>query len=363
MIPSVYDILAGTGALLPPSPCCLHRPGEAALNLSISLSQLGIAEGSLLIMAPATAAPPPVEVLHATDAVEDTARRDPGEWTMTQSRPAALLIAITMAATIGLVAVPGAFGAPSLLLGAASATAAAAIGARVTHQGRTALLAVTTMGALSTIATFGATLLDVRGSATGAALAVMSIGVLSVPGRLAVAISGLSAYVGPDLDPEGDGPDDDVWRRSVRAQQLLTALVVGASAAATFGCAAVSLGADRPLPDHLVSATLAALLTVRSRAHHHWVRRSALLAGGMLCTTTLFVGLRLGDPGLAPWLCGAAVLVAAGALWLGYAPSLAVGAAPVRRGLDLLDCLLLVAVLPLACWSSGLYDVVRGLSL
>ncbi|CAN5304385.1 type VII secretion integral membrane protein EccD [soil metagenome] len=364
LMPSVYDIFTDAGAPLPQHPCSLYPPGLAPLDLSMSLSQLGIVEGSLLVLAPATSAAPPIQLVHTADAVQDAAGASRRQWTTPQSRLAALLITTTLAATIGVAAVPGRVGVPSLLLGAASATAVAAIAARVTHHGRTALLATTTAGALVTAATFGATLFDIHGPATGVTLAVLSVVVLSVPGRLVVTMAGLSAYIGPDLDPDADGPDGEVWRRSARAQQFLTALVVGASATATLGGAAVALGADRQqLPAYLVAAALAALLTIRSRVHHHPVRRLALLVGGLLCTTTLLIGMRLGDPGLAPWLCGAATLLALGALWLGFAPPLAAHSAPVRRCLDLLDCLLLVAVIPLACWSSGLYAIVRGLSL
>jgi hypothetical protein len=363
LIPSVYDIFVDAGAALPPFPTSLHRPGHPALDLSMSLSQLGIADGTLLILAPAIPAPSAPIVLHAADAAEQVANADVGLWTPAQSRLAALLIAIALAATTGLLAVPGDVGAPSLLLAAAAATAATVIGCRVTRHGRTALMAVTTMGALSSIATFVATLFDVGGSATGVVLVVLSVSVLGVPGRLAILISGLSGHIAPDLDPDTDDPDCNVWRTSSRAQQVLTALVVGASGAAALGGATVALGGDRQLPDFLVTAVLTVLLAGRCRVHHDLVRRSALLVSVLLCTTMLFIGLRLADPGLAPWLCVAAAALVAGALWLGFAAAVTAGAAPIRRGLDLLDCLLVVAVIPLACWSSGLYDIIRGLTL
>jgi type VII secretion integral membrane protein EccD len=363
LIPSVCDIFADAGVTVPPCPTSLHRPGHPALDLSMSLSQSGIADGTLLILAPATAATSAPTVLHAADAAEQVANADVGAWTQAQSRLAALSIAMALAATTGLLAVPGGVGAPSLLLAAAATTAAAVIGCRVTRHGRTALMAVTTMGALSTIATFVATLFDVGGSATGVALVVLSVSVLGVPGRLAMLVSGLSAYVAPDLDPDTDGPDCDIWRSSSRAQQVLTALVVGSSGAAAVGGATVALGGHRQLPDFLVTAVVTVLLAVRCRVHHDVVRRSALLAAVLLCTTTLFIGLRLADPGLAPWLCVAAAALVAGALWLGFAPPVTAAAAPIRRGLDLLDCVLVVAVVPLACWSSGLYDTIRGFVL
>lgn len=363
LIPSVYDIFVDAGAALPPCPTSLHRPGQPALDLSMSLSQLGIADGTLLILAPAITAPSAPTVLHAADAAEQVAHADGGRWTPAQSRLAALLIAIALAATTGLLAVPGDVGAPSLLLAAAAATAAAVVGCRVARDGRTALMAVTTMGALSTIATFVATLCDVGGSAMGVVLVVLSVGVLGVPGRLTMLISGLSGHIAPDLDPDTDGPDCGVWRSSSRAQQVLTALVVGASGSAALGGATVALGGDPRLPDFLVTAVLTVLLAVRCRVHHDVVRRSALIVAVLLCTTTLFIGLRQADPGLAPWLCVAAAALVAGALWLGFASPLTAGAAPIRRGLDLLDCVLVVAVIPLACWSSGLYTIIRGFTL
>jgi type VII secretion integral membrane protein EccD len=363
LIPSVYDIFVDAGAALPPCPTSLHRPGQPALDLSISLSQLGIADGTLLILTPATAASSAPTVLHAAEAAEQVAHANVGLWTSAQSRLAALLIAIALAATTGLLAVPGDVGAPSLLLAAAAATAAAVVGCRVARHGRTVLMAVTTMGALITVATFVATLCDGGGSAIGVVLVVLSVGVLGVPGRLAMLISGLSGHIAPDLDPDTDGPDCGVWRSSSRAQQVLTALVVGASGSAALGGATVALGSDGQLPDFLVTGVLAMLLAVRCRVHRDLVRPSALLLAVVLCTTTLFIGLRQADPELAPWLCVAAAALVAGALWLGFASPLTAGAAPLRRGLDLLDCALVVAVIPLACWSSGLYNVIRGFTL
>ena len=362
LIPSVYDILTEAGAALPQLPYRLHRPGHPALDASMSLSQLGIDDGALLVLTSAAAEPPAATVLHAADAAERMAGTDDHTWTPERSRLAALLIATTLAATTGLLAVPGGVGAPSLLLSAAAATAAATLGCRATRYGRTVLMAVTALGALTAVATVGATLFEVRTPVAGVALATLSVGVLSVSGRLAILISGLSGSIAPDLNPDTDGPDPDIWGRSARAQQLLTALVVAASAASALGGAAVTFGTDRQLPDFLLTATLAMLLTVRCRVHRHPARRAALLIGGLLCTTTLFIGLRLTDPGLTPWLCTAAVALIAGTLWLGFAPPRNAGAAPMRRGLDLLDCALLVAVIPLACWSCGLDDVVRGLA-
>jgi hypothetical protein len=64
-----------------------------------------------------------------------------------------------------------------------------------------------------------------------------------------------------------------------------------------------------------------------------------------------------------PWIAAATAILAAAALCLGFiAPTVTLS--PVaRRGIDLLEYLALVAIVPLACWVSGLYGAVRGLSL
>jgi hypothetical protein len=35
----------------------------------------------------------------------------------------------------------------------------------------------------------------------------------------------------------------------------------------------------------------------------------------------------------------------------------------VRRGVEVLECLALIATVPLTCWICGLYSAVRGLNL
>lgn len=361
LIPSVYDILGGTGR--PPAvfPLGLYPPGKAALNPSQSLSQLGIGDGTLLILAPVgseTAADP---VVQAADVVERAAEAEPGAWTSSQSRLAALLIVIALAGTTGLVVVPDGFGAPSLLLGATATAATATIATRATRHGRTTLLATITLGVLIAAAALVSTLFDLRASAAGAVLATMSTAVLNVPGRLTVMVAGLSASIGGDLDPDTARSSGELRSRSARAQQVLTALVMGASFATASGALVIVDGRDPP--DFVLAGTLAVLLILRSRVHHHLLRRSGLLFAGTLSTTALFAALWWTDPGLAPWLCGAAAVLALAAIWLGFAPPAAASAPPLRRCLDLLDCLAVAALIPLACWSSGVFDLVRGMSL
>jgi hypothetical protein len=56
-------------------------------------------------------------------------------------------------------------------------------------------------------------------------------------------------------------------------------------------------------------------------------------------------------------------MLAAASLYLGFvAPAQALSPV-VGRGVDVLERLALVAMVPLTCWICGLYGVVRGLNL
>ena len=65
-------------------------------------------------------------------------------------------------------------------------------------------------------------------------------------------------------------------------------------------------------------------------------------------------------PRQANWAGVVAVIAGVGALRVGFGATVS----PVaRRGVDLLEYLVVAAVVPLACWVVGLYGVFRGLSL
>jgi multisubunit Na+/H+ antiporter MnhC subunit len=371
LIPSLHDVLrrpCGPMAESVPGapPTCLYRPGQPPLDVSMTLSEQGIRDGVLLVLAPAAGAQPCPPVVHAADAVEHTAAGQIRGWTPQRSQLGALLAVTATAGVIGLLAVPGGLGTPSLLLGTASAAATAAVCTRVSRYGRTALLALTCLCTLIAVAALGATLFDLPGRRTGLALAVIAVGVLSTSGRLAVVMSGLSAHITGDLDPHSERVDEDLWNRALGAQQVLTALVVGASIAAMVGAAAVAVGAARPnsgWTDFAVVGIIAAVLLLRSRSYRGPVRQASLLASGTVCAAAFFVALATHDPALTPWICGTAAVLAVCAVRLGFDPPQTAGPAPLRRWFDIVDCAAMACVIPLAAWSSGIYGVVRGISL
>jgi hypothetical protein len=369
LIPPVYDVLIAAGGALAESlrrdpPTRVYSPGLPPLDPTLTLGQQGIRDGCLLMLTSAPAESVPIPTLHVADAVQDAAHAQPRSPTLEQARLSALLVAVALTGVVGMVAVPDGIGMPSVLLGAAASATAAAISTRVSRYGRTTLMASTCLCFAVAAAALAATLFAISGPDTGLALAVLSVSVLTVPGRLSVLIAGLTVHIEADLDPDSDGVNRDVQAKAVRAQDLMSAIVVGASLAAVCGVVAATLATDRPRWPGLVAAGLiAALLIVRSRSHAVPVRQAFLLGAGTTCFAAVCIGVRLYDPGLTPCICVAAAAFAAGAIWLGFASPTAAGSVPVQRCLNVLDCLALVSVIPLSCWSSGVFDVVRGMNL
>jgi uncharacterized membrane protein len=61
-------------------------------------------------------------------------------------------------------------------------------------------------------------------------------------------------------------------------------------------------------------------------------------------------------------IAAATATLAAVAVYLGFvAPAMSFSPV-VRRSVELLELLALVAIVPLTCWICGLYDAVRGLN-
>ncbi|MET0699207.1 MAG: type VII secretion integral membrane protein EccD [Mycobacterium sp.] len=361
LIPSLFELLAGTTTFTQQPPTCLHRPGLPPLDPAMTLSEAGIPDGSLLLLGWTAVDPAPVPVVYAADAVEQLAH--PQHPSPQRARLAALLVVVALATVVGFVAVPDVVGAPNLLLGAAAAAGTAAISARACRYGRTALTAVSLFSTLVAVTTLAATLFDTPGPNAGLLLAVVSVCLLAVPGRLPVLLSGLSRHVEEDLAPESDGVPGEVWTRARRARNLLTSLVVGASLAAGFGIAARLFATDAGWLAFAVAGLVAAVLLLRSRSHTEPIRRAVLLGAGTFCLAVLLVSLRLHEPGLSWWICLVSAGVAAVAIWLGFDPPAAAESAAVRRCLDLVECAALSCVIPMACWDAGVFGAVRGLNL
>ena len=100
---------------------------------------------------------------------------------------------------------------------------------------------------------------------------------------------------------------------------------------------------------------------LRARTHMDVRRRTALIAGGMTATAAGVALVVVSAPAQANWIC--LLLVSSVALSALGGQLVATVNPLARRAVDVVEYLALAAVVPLACWVGGLYDLVRGLSL
>jgi type VII secretion integral membrane protein EccD len=272
--------------------------------------------------------------------------------------------ATTFAAVAGFRAVPGDGAAPRLLLAAAIGTAVSVIAMRSTGCGATPMTAIASFCLLSAAATSGYLTVPMSVSAAGAVLSTASTGLLVLAARLAIWAARLPL---PRLYEHGvpapDGPiaSGGATAKAGHAEAILTGLVCGFSASAAL--ASILLLVDGGVGGAVMASTIAVALLLRSRTHVGRAQTAALLAGGTVCLTALFVRAVLLWPPFAHWTGLVAAVAAATALCLGMTLPAASFSPVVRRSAELTEYLVLAAVAPLACSVCGVFGVVRGLHL
>ena len=264
------------------------------------------------------------------------------------------LAAVLFATATGFLTVAGGPWAATALLSASCGFAVAILLLRTTTGGTATLTALTAAtGAIATTGLVGMTV-PVPLAAAGAILSVLSLAALSAAPKLTVAVAGL----GPSHPEIGD-------RRATVAHTILTGLVVGWSSAATLGVTVVSAGAltaaVSPVVATLLAADVGLLLLLRQRSHIDRRRRIVSGAAGLcalIAAHVVTVGI---TPQHAPWLCAATVVIGVSALH--RAASTAAPSPVIRQGVQILEYMALAAVIPLAAWVTGVFGLVRNLSL
>ena len=254
------------------------------------------------------------------------------------------LIAVLYAGAVGYVAVPPGSVASGILLAASAAFAAAILLLRVTDCGRTCLTAIATLSALiAAVATAGA-VWRVEPTAGGAALATLSLATLGSASRIAMVLNGVRPST-PSFD-------------AAACHRTLTGLVVGASIAAALGAARVAAGLA--LPDVIFTAVVALALLLRARTHVDPHRRVGLAAAAALTATAGFGAVAVSSPTQAHVVSALTATVGAAALSCLAKPTVS----PLFvRTVEVVEYLALAAVVPLACWVSGIYELARGMNL
>jgi type VII secretion integral membrane protein EccD len=261
---------------------------------------------------------------------------------------ASAVASVSLAAASGFLAVPSGPGPANVFLAAAAAASMSLVLLRWTDHWPSALVATACFSALVAVTVITPVVGVVPVATVGAILAVAALGVLAVSGRMSIHLSGLAT-------------DQDVNERAIRGHATLTGLVGGCSGAAALGTVLIAVGCHRYGAPSLAGAGFATVvglvLLLRVRTHVDEARRRALASGGLASTSAAFVIIATASPAQVGWVSAAII-----ALGLGAARPPKLNAAAVRA-VEVLEYAALVAVVPLACWVSGVYAMVRGTSL
>ena len=263
------------------------------------------------------------------------------------------VIATAFAAVAGFLAVPGAPGFSNVLLAATVAVVTSVLAMRVSGCGVVTLTAVSCFAMIAAVAALAGVMTAAPLRVIGSVSALISLGMLGLAARLSIVLAGLSPRLPPDAD----------LRRSkaIRADNWLTSLLAAFSSSAAVGAiVAVLAGAPR-LCCIAFGALTGALLLLRARSDDG--RRTLVFSAcGLVTTATTFGVVALSTPEHGPWIAAVTATLAAAAIYLGFvAPAISLSPV-IRRGVEVLECLALVAMVPMTCWICGFYSAVRGLN-
>ena len=248
------------------------------------------------------------------------------------------LIASGFGAVAGLLAVPGPLDTPNVLLAATGAAATAVLALRVTGCGVATLTAVACFAGIAAVAALAGVVTAAPLHAIASVCVLGSVGLLEMSPRMSIVLAGLS----PTRLREGH-----LATKAIHADRLLTSLFAGFAWSAAVG--AVVTGRV------VFSIVTGALLLLRARS----LDKTRMLVFSSSGTVTIATTFAAAAPQHGPAIVAVTAVLAAAAIYLGSATSLS----PVgRRGVELMECVALVAMVPLTCWICGLFTAVRGLN-
>lgn len=416
LMPSIIDILDGRddGASAEPVPrrYRLSRPGAVALSTSTTLAQHGIRDGEVLVLTE-SATPPPAprceDVAEAVSAVLDSTAR-PGSslgrrqaTRLTGALAATVLtgiggltlirnaftakangeavavmvsaglvavlfariahrthgdalagltlsvIATACTAVAGYLAVPGVPGLPHAVLGAMTAAVTAVLALRLSGCGAVTLTALACVATIVAAAALVGLITAAPPHVVGSVSALTSLGLLALAARISIAIARLSPQLPspPDLDA-----------KAIRARTWLTSLLAAFACGAALGAVVTVLAAPHGPPRIVFGALTGVLLLLRVRRGDG--RDTPVFAA---CGTTVIATTFVASGSCGAWTAATTAALAAAATCLGFVASAASPSPVLRRTVDALEGLALVALVPITCWVCGLYGAVRGLSL
>lgn len=275
--------------------------------------------------------------------------------------------ALPLAFVAGLYTVPDGPGRPNLLLACVAVAVFAAAAVGLLRAGVTVFTAAAAVALLGAGASLVAVLVAHPVAGIGAGLAAVALVGLSFAPRLTIQLARLPLPAVPTTarelneDDTADFPDFvTIERQAALGHHYLTGLVVGFGAAAAVG--ALLAGPHGTL-GVVLAATVSAVLMLRARTYANGVQAVALLSAGLLTAGGLVIGwlVEADDSTRLVFVFGATVLLGAEALVLGVVFPRQRFSPPLRRAVEILEALLIAAVLPLALGVMDLYATMRGL--
>ena len=275
--------------------------------------------------------------------------------------------AVPMAAAAGFAALPGSPGAGHLLLATALAAATSASGLALLGTAAPILVAVVVASVLTTLAAMVELFAGGNVARLAAVVSAIAVGLLTILPRVSVRMAGLPPPVIPTTHEEMLRADaawqvtnpEEIRFQSRLAHTYLAGLVLGAALVAGIGAVFAATGGTLAGP--VFATVVIAVLLLRSRGYVTAAASIAPLATGLIAALVLAFGLAWNGPRLARLGVTAAVLVAgAVAIWLVRTGGRRESSPVVRRSVDIVEAILVIATFPLALWVLDIYSIVQN---
>jgi type VII secretion integral membrane protein EccD len=255
-------------------------------------------------------------------------------------------------------------GAPQLLAASAALLVAGVVCSVGIVDGATLFAAAVTLGALGIAGSWIASAERLDGTGAAAVTAVAAIALSPALGSLAIRLGRIPMPILPrttaDLvrdDPQP--PRRQVYGAVVRADSLLTGLLIGTATIVAVGIVMLALDGTRSAT--ILAVLLSAGALIRARLYPIVKQRLTFLVAGVVGVAALLLG-SLSSGGTNPLtpVVPVSLLVAAGAVLFGLRYAVRPPTPYFGRAAEILELLLVLALVPVTCAVLGLYGLLRG---
>ncbi len=276
---------------------------------------------------------------------------------------------LSMAFVAGFNVVPGFNPRPALLLASALLLMFASASIMLIGAGIVTFIGVATVGTFGTLAMLVATVFpNVPLAAVAAGAGAAALAGISLLPRLTMQLAKLPLPHIPtnaeDFKDDGGFPDYyAIERKSGLAHQYMTGLIIGCGATAALS--AVLSATSTEVWGPIFAAVVAAVLMLRGRTYANSAQAIALLFSGLATAAGLAVGMlvQFQQPKQLAALFVPLMLLGVASILFGVVFPNRRFSPVARRSVDLLEAVLIAAVLPLALGVMDVYTAVRDLNI